>query len=119
VPAARRLTPAKWVVIAVLLGGLVWYSLQVLKPPLPVTVQFHSDLRSSGFVFAFENRSDSALSFTATLQHAGQQQARRLTIQVPPHGSYELGSLQGWIGQSGDRIALSSRRYRTWTGAIP
>lgn len=118
-PGVRRITPAKLVAIAVLLGGLAWYAFQVLKPPLPVAVQFHSDLRGSGFTLMFENESDRVLSFTAALEHPGQQQVRRFAIQVPPHGTYELGSSQGWVGQSGDRIALSSLRYRAWSGAIP
>jgi hypothetical protein len=115
----KRLTPAKLAAIAVLLGALAWYALQVLQPALPVAVQFRSDLRGSGFVLVFRNQSNQRLSFTATLSHAGQQQAKQFAIQVPPRGSYDLGSPQGWVGQSGDRITLTSPHHKVWTGAIP
>ncbi len=115
----KRLTPTKLAAIIVLLGALAWYAFQVLQPPLPVTVQFRSEIRGSGFVLVFENPSDHALSFTATLEHPGQQETKRFAIQVQPHGIYELGSSLGWVGQSGDRISLTSSKYRTWAGAIP
>lgn len=118
-PGVRRLTPAKLAVIVVLMGGLIWYALQVLEPPLPVTVRFRSEMHGSGFVLIFENESDRALSFTASLGHPGRREEKKFAIQVPSRSTYELGSSQGWVGQSGDRISLTSSNYRAWTGAIP
>ena len=115
----KRLTPAKLAAIVVLFGAFIWYASEVLKPPLPVTVQFRSEMRGSGFVLIFRNESDRALSFTATLGHPGQQEEKTFAIQVQPHSTYELGSPQGWAGESGDRISLTSPNYRVWTGAIP
>lgn len=119
-PTGKRLTPAKLAVIAALIGLLAWYAFQVSAPPLPVTVQFRSETRGSGFVLIFKNESDQALSFTATLGHAGQQEEKKkYAIQVPPRGTYELGGSQGWVGHSGDRISLRGSSFRVWTGAIP
>ncbi len=118
-PGVKRLTPAKLAAMVVLVGALIWYAFQVLQPPLPVTVRFRSQMPGSGFVLIFENESDHALSFTATLGHQGQGEARKFAIQVQPRSTYELGSSQGWTGQSGDRISLTSRDYRAWKGAIP
>ncbi len=119
VPAAKRLTPAKLAVIVVLLAGLTWYAAQVLRPALPITVQFQSEVGGSGFALRFRNDSDRALTFTATLEHPRQSQASKYLVQVQPHDTYELGSSRGWVGESGDRISLSSSDYRKWTGAIP
>jgi hypothetical protein len=115
----KRLTPAKLAAISVLFGVLIWYAYRVLKPPLPVTVQFRSEMYRPGFALVFKNESDDALSFTATLGHPGQQEEKKFAIRLQPHSSYELGSSQGWVGQSGDRISLSSSKYRVWTGAMP
>ena len=115
----KRLTPTKLAAIVALLGVVIWYAFQVLKPPLPVTVQFRSDMHRSGFVLIFMNESDHALSFTATLGHLGQQEEKTFAIQVQPRSTYELGSSQGWAGESGDRISLTSSNYRVWKGAIP
>jgi hypothetical protein len=115
----KRLTPAKLAVIVVLLGVLIWYAFQVLKLPLPVTVQFRSEMHRSGFVLIFKNESDHALSFTATLGHPGQREEKTFAIQVQSRSTYELGSSQGWAGESGDRISLTSSNYRVWRGAIP
>jgi len=119
VPGVRRLTPAKLATIAVVFGALIWYAFQVLEPRLPVSVQFRSDMRGSGFVLIFKNQSDDALSFTATLAHPQHPEERKFAVQVQPRGAYELGSSQGWVGQSGDRISLASSNYRVWRGAIP
>jgi hypothetical protein len=119
VPAMKPLTPTKWAAILVLIGALVWYTFQVMQPPLPVTVQFRSATSRSGFILIFKNESDHALSFTATLAHQGQRAQRKFPIQVPAHSASELGSSQGWLGQSGDRISLTSAHYKVWTGAIP
>jgi len=119
VPGVKRLTPAKLVAIVVLVGALIGYAFQVLRPPLPVGVQFRSEIPGSGFVLIFENESDHALSFTATLGHRGQRGERKFAIRVQPRSTYELGSPQGWTGQSGDRISLTSPNYRVWKGAIP
>jgi len=115
----KRLTPAKLAVILVLFGVLIWYSLRVLEPPLPLTIQFRSEIRGSGFKLIFKNDSDQELSFTAKLAHLGQQDEKKFAIQVHPRSAYELGSSQGWVGQSGDRISLTGSNYRVWTGAIP
>ena len=113
------MTPEKWAAILLLVAALGWYAFQVLRPSLPVTVQFQSATSGSGFDLIFKNQSDHDLSFTATLAHMGQQQQKKFAIQVQPHGDYELGSSQGWVGQSGDRIALTSSSYKEWKGAIP
>lgn len=118
-PGVRTLTPAKLVAIVVIVGALFWYGLQVTRPQLPVTVQFRSASSESGFVLIFNNQSDQALSFTATLGHPGQEQEKKFAIQVRPHSAYELGNAQGWVGQSGDRISLTSSNYKVWRGAIP
>lgn len=118
-PGVKRLTPSKLVAISLLVGILIWYAFRVLKPPLPVAVQFRSEMYRPGFVLIFTNESDHALSFTATLGHPGQQEEKTFAIRVQPHGAYELGSSQGWVGQSGDRISLTSSNYRVWTGAMP
>jgi hypothetical protein len=115
----RRLTPAKLAVIVVLVSGLSWYSFQVMRPPLPVTVQFRSGVDESRFALTFLNQSDLPLAFTATLQHPGQRDKRTFAVQVQPHATYELGSSQGWAGQSGDRIWLSGSNFKVWRGAIP
>ncbi|MGH8144268.1 MAG: hypothetical protein ACREU2_17355 [Steroidobacteraceae bacterium] len=102
------------------MGGLLWYALQVVGPALPVTIQFRSAPIGSGFVLFFKNDSAQALTFTATLRHAGQKQAKKFTIQLQPRGVSELGDgPQGWVAQSGDRIWLASAKYREWRGAIP
>jgi hypothetical protein len=118
-PGARHLTPAKLAAIVALLAVFSWYVFRVLQPPLPITVKFRSEMGGSGFVLIFENESDHALSFGATLGHAGHREEKKLAIQVPPRSSYDVGSSQGWVGQSGDRISLTSSDYRVWTGAIP
>jgi len=115
----KPLTPAKLAAIAAIVAALVWYAFQVLQPRLPVTVQFRSATGGSGFVLIFKNESDHPVSFTATLQHPGQVEERKFAIQVRPNGAYELGNSQGWVGQSGDRISLSSSGYKVWRGAIP
>jgi hypothetical protein len=112
----KALTPSKWAAILALVGALVWYGLQVVRPVLPIAVQFRSAVGGSGFVLIFKNESDRALSFTATLRHPGQQEEKKFAIQVPPSSAYELG---GWIGQSGDRISLTNSDYKVWTGALP
>jgi hypothetical protein len=115
----RRLTSAKLAAIAVLMGALIWYAFQVLQPSLPVTVRFRSDARGAGFALIFLNESDQTLAFTATLEHPGRQQAKTFALQLQPRGSDELGSSQGWVGQSGDHISLTAPHYRAWTGGIP
>lgn len=115
----KPLTPAKLAAILAILGALVWYGFQVFQPKLPVTVQFRSASSGSGFVLIFKNESDHPLSFTATLGHRGQQEEKKFAIQVRPGSAYELGDSQGWVGQSGDRISLTSSNYRVWRGAIP
>lgn len=115
----KPLTPAKLAAIAAIVAALVWYAFQVLQPRLPVTVQFRSVTGVAGFVLVFKNDSDHPLAFTATLGHPGQQEEKKFAIQVRPGGAYELGNAQGWVGQSGDRISLSSSSYRVWRGAIP
>lgn len=115
----KPLTPAKLAAIVALVGILFWYGFQVMRPQLPVTVQFRSAIGASGFVLIFKNESDQTLSFTATLRHPGQEEEKKFAIQVPPRGAYELGNSQGWVGQSGDRISLTSSNYKVWRGAIP
>jgi hypothetical protein len=119
VPGGKRLTPVKLAAIVALLGVFSWYAFRALQPPLPITVQFRSEMGGSGFVLIFKNESDHALSFAATLGHPGHREEKKLAIQVQPRSTFEVGSSQGWIGQSGDRISLSSSNYRVWTGAIP
>ncbi len=118
-PGIRRLTPAKGAAIVLLVGTLFWFAFHVMRPPLPVTIQFRSAASGSGFVLIFKNDSDSALAFTATLEHQGQQEEKKFAIQVQPHSVYELETSQGWVAQSGDRISLTSSDYREWRGAIP
>ena len=115
----KRLTPTKLIAIVAIVAALFWYAFQVFQPPLPVTVQFRSVTGVPGFVLIFKNDSDHALAFTATLGHPGQQEEKKFAIQVRPNGTYELGNAQGWVGQSGDRISLTSSNYRVWRGAIP
>ena len=115
----KPLTPRKLIAIAAIVGVLFWYGFQVLQPRLPVTVQFRSVSGGAGFVLIFTNESDHPLSFTATLAHPGQTDEKKFAIQVRANSSYELGSSQGWVGQSGDRISLSSSNYKVWRGAIP
>jgi hypothetical protein len=115
----KPLTPTKLAVIAALVGVLFWYGLQVTRPQLPVAVQFRSASSGSGFVLIFKNQSDRALAFTAALEHPGHDQEKKFAIQVLPRGAYELGNSQGWVGQSGDRISLTSSNYKVWRGAIP
>lgn len=118
-PEVKRLTPAKLALMLVLLAGLAWYAFQVLQPRLPVTVQFQSQLPGNGFVLVFRNDSDNALALTARLEHLGQQQEKHFEIRLQSRGRYVLGSAQGWVGASGDRITLTSPHYRVWRGAIP
>ncbi len=115
----KPLTPAKLAAIVAIVGVLFWYGVQVLQPKLPVTVQFRTAPGGSGFVLIFKNESDHPLSFTATLGHRGQAEEKKFAIQVRPGGAYELGNSQGWVGQSGDRISLTSSNYKVWRGAIP
>jgi hypothetical protein len=119
VPAVRTLTPAKLVAIVAIVGALFWYGVQVTRPELPVAVGFRSTSSAPGFALIFNNRSDQTLSFTAALRHPGQEQEQKFLVQVQPRGAYELGSSQGWVGQSGDRISLTSSNYKVWRGAIP
>jgi hypothetical protein len=116
VPGGKPLTPSKWAAILALVGVLAWYGFQVMQPALPIAVQFRSAVGATGFVLIFKNESDHALSFTAALRHPGQQEEKKFAIQVQPSSAYELG---GWIGQSGDRISLTSSNYKVWTGALP
>ena len=115
----KPLTPVKLAAIAAIVAALVWYAFQVLQPKLPVTVQFRSVTGVPGFVLIIKNDSDHPLAFTAALAHPGQQEEKKFAIQVRPGSTYELGSAQGWVGQSGDRISLESSSYRVWRGAIP
>lgn len=117
-PGVKRLTPGKLAASFILIGVLIWYARQVLEPPLPVTVQFLSDIHGSGFVLIFRNESDRPLSFTAALKHPGQQEGMSFPIQVQARGTYELQGSQ-WLGESGDRITLTGPHYRVWTGGLP
>ena len=115
-PGGRPLTPAKWAAILALVGAVVWFGFQVLRPALPVAVRFRSAASAPGFILIFKNESDHELSFTATLKHQGQQQEKKFAVEVQPSSTYELTD---WIAQSGDRISLTSSAYKPWTGALP
>ena len=118
-PNVKRLTPAKLALILVLLAALAWYASQVLEPRVPVTVQFESRFPGNGFVLIFRNDSDDALALTAGLEHPGESHEEYFQMRLQPHGRYSLGSAQGWVGASGDRITLTSPHHRVWRGAIP
>lgn len=118
-PGGRPLTPSKLAAIALLVGLLFWLGFQATRPRLPVAVQFRSTLGSTGFVLIFKNQSDRTLSVTATLAHPGEKHEKKFVIRLQPRSTYELGSPQGWVGESGDRISLTSSNYKDWSGAIP
>jgi hypothetical protein len=123
VKTPRKTSPVTWAVFFALIGGIFWYSLQskheASLPPLPVAVNYRPALIGQGLVFMFENKSDGPVSFVATLQHPALNTEKRVEVYVPARGTTKLGSSDGWIGQTGDRITLANANFQTWSGSIP
>jgi hypothetical protein len=119
----RKTHPVTWAVFVVLVGVLFWYTLkskhESTLPALPVAVQFRPAVLGPGLVLMFENKSDHPISFIATLQHPALNEEKKLEVYVQARATSNIGSRQGWIGQSGDRIELTNSSYQTWNGSIP
>jgi hypothetical protein len=121
--ARRKTHPITWAVFLVLVASVFWFTLksqhEAKLPPLPVDVQFRPALVGPGLVLLFENKSAGAISFIATLQHAGLKEERKLEIYVAPRSTTSIGSREGWIGQRGDQIQLENSNFKAWNGSIP
>jgi hypothetical protein len=119
----RKTHPVTWVVFFALVGFLGWKEYQSVHesslPTLPLKAEYRKALLGPGFVVQLQNTSTAAIPVVASLQHSSVNDLRRFDLYVPPGGSVEIGRLQGWIGEPGDRITLENSNYQTWSGSIP
>jgi hypothetical protein len=66
----------------------------------------------------FENESNQPLSVAATLTHPATNLHKVYQIDTGPRGTKSIGSLEGWVGQSGDTVTLVNNNYQSWIGSI-
>jgi hypothetical protein len=90
-------------------------------PPLPVEVKFRPSLMGaqSGFVVLVENASDGALPLKATFRHSAVDEVKSYDLYVPARSHTDIGRLNGWVAEHGDRVVLQNSSYRPWYGSIP
>ena len=90
-------------------------------PPLPVEVKFRPSLMgaSSGMVVLVENASYQPLPLKATFRHSAIDAAKTYDLYVPARSHTDIGRLNGWIAEHGDRVMLQNAGYQPWSGSIP
>lgn len=86
---------------------------------MPVAVQFRHALLGPGYVLILRNNSVQPLQLMASLTHPAINDTRSFDVYIPANGSTDIGKLNGWITQSGDRITLKNSHYQPWNGSIP
>lgn len=118
----RKTHPITLIVALGLLVVVGWSSLSSYHksqlPALPMQVQSRPAILGKGLVILFENQTDQPLSVSATLGHPATNFKRVYEIYTGPRGTKSIGSAEGWIGQSGDMIALENNQYQRWSGSI-
>jgi hypothetical protein len=121
-PARRSTHPVALVIAIALLAGIGWYSLksnqQSQLPLLPMVVKSRPAILGAGQVIIFENQTDQPLAVAATLGHPATNLQKVYQIYTGPRGSKSIGSAEGWIGQSGDTVALVNNNYQSWSGSL-
>ncbi len=121
--APKRTThPITLVAVLALLAVVGWYSLnsyhQSQLPVLPMVVKSRPAIIGARQVIMFENQSNQPLSVAVTLTHPTTNLQKVYQIDTAPRGTKSIGSLEGWIGQSGDTITLANNNYQSWSGSI-
>jgi hypothetical protein len=108
-----------WAVAIALLGYLGYQTHEANLPKLPVAVQFRRALLAPGYVLILRNSSGQPLQVMASLTHPAINDTRSFDVYIAANGSTDIGKLNGWITQSGDRITLKNSHYQPWSGSIP
>jgi len=118
----RTTHPITLVAALGLLAVVGWYSLnsyhQSQLPALPMAVKSRPAIIGSGQVIMFENESNQPLSVAATLTHPSTNIQKVYQIDTGPRGTKSIGSMEGWVGESGDTVTLANNNYRRWSGSI-
>jgi hypothetical protein len=121
-PQKRTTHPITLAMALVLLAVVGWSSLNAYRkaqlPPLPMVVKSRPAIIGGGQVIMFQNESNQPLSVAATLTHPATNLQRTYLIDTPPRGTKSIGSVEGWVGQSGDTITLANNNYQSWSGSI-
>jgi hypothetical protein len=87
-------------------------------PPIPVMVQYRPAILGQGFVLMFENKSDHAMSFVATLERPATSVVKKWELYAAANGRANISYREGWGGQHEDHITLENANYQTWSGLI-
>jgi hypothetical protein len=121
-PQARSTHPITLAIALILLAAVGWSSLNAYRkaqlPPLPMVVKSRPAIIGSGQVIMFQNESNQPLSVAATLTHPATNLQKVYQIDTPPRGTKSIGTLEGWVAQSGDTITLANNNFQSWSGSI-
>jgi hypothetical protein len=118
-PTRRRTHPLAWMALAGIIGYFSYAAYQANLPKIPVAVKYRPALTQPGLVLMFENTSDSALTFVATLTRPATSNTRSLELLAGAHQTVSISSRDGWLGEHGDQVTLKNNHFQTWSGSIP
>jgi hypothetical protein len=89
------------------------------RPLTPVRVTFRLAWMGQGLVATIRNVDDGPLNVIADLREPGTDSSRSVSLALPPNGSTEIGSAQGWTITSGQSVTVAASGYRSVTAFAP
>lgn len=89
-----------------------------LRPELPVIVNYRAALVGSGTVLQVSNQTANRLTLTLTVTRGATDKLTR-PLDLGPNDRAEIGRLQGWSFQTGDRVVLEHPNYRPLASTTP
>lgn len=120
----RKTSPVAWAALIAIVGGLLWYSQsreykEQSLPTLPIEVGYRKAITGPGMVLHVKNTSGQPLFALVGLSNPTTKENKSFRVDIPAHGSAELGHKEGWVLASGDSLQLSNVAFKTWKGSIP
>jgi len=95
-------------------GGLPF-----VKPTVPVVISYRSSAWGKGKVAIFSNQTASRLTVTVNLTSASGKEPVSGVLDLDPNGKREIGWMEGWKFESGDRVEVTHPDYSSTSGTIP
>lgn len=87
------------------------------KPSVPVELTLRDSAWGEGMVARFHNQTNHQLTVTVVAENAMLHQRREWTLNLQPNATQEIGWLEGWKFESGERVTVSHSDYaqKSWT----
>lgn len=88
------------------------------KEKLPISVTTRESYLGVKKVLQVQNNSGVMLSVVVSLTKPVTKQTMDFRIDIPPFGVKEIGHLEGWAVESGDRVVIRNDAFQTFDNQV-